>query len=183
MLSEFFCRSYWGPYLNAPAGNVKPESLRLAQHIVSEIGKKYGTGKGQNLAKGRRYIKKQIPNCCINHIKYMLDATKNSSFRKENDSEYIWRFQKDVYHEIFKFIVTYAEENKASLTANLKAEIKAVYASVIKPDNTYSELILRKPLIGLYDVALNGNTETKKKYATQIQSNVQKYDKLHKITI
>lgn len=173
--------AFVGWYINAPAGDERPEELRFVRRIICEIGKKYGTIKGSDIAKGMHYIKHKIPNCYGRHIKLMIKSADNTIVRNENDVRYVWRFRKNTYSEILDLLISFIEENKVSLSDDMQIEITKIKKEIRNPVGTYSELLIREPLIGLNTVVQDGNTESRRNEALQLRDKIQGLDKKHNI--
>jgi hypothetical protein len=168
---------YFGSYVNAPAGDEMPRTLFFLRNIICEMGKKYGTIKGRDFAKGKHYLKHKIPGCRGRHIKLMLQAVENAVVHNISDSKYVWRIHKETYAKIFHEAVKFVEENRLSLDDEIEAEKIVAEQEIRYPAYTYSELMIRQPLVGLDIVEQAGNTEKNRNAATRVRVMIRDCDK------
>lgn len=171
-------RFLFGQYLNAPV-NKRIDNWFLYE-AISFIGKKYGSGKGSSFARGKRYLKKQVPECKTDHIKKMLKSVPHP-IRDKNDDEFVFRFSINSYVKLFAKIVELMSGNHTSFSDDIKKEIPLIKASVLEPKYTYSELLIRQPLISLNMVRLQGKTEERRNIAQTIQEGIDSADKKYNI--
>jgi hypothetical protein len=169
---------FW-QYLNALTSGYMIN--RFLCEVISIIGKKYikrkGRGSGSHLAKGMQYLKSQIVGCTTKHIKKML--TSEPTWNKE-DAEFVFRFSTNSYVKLFAKIVEIMDSNFVSFSDDIKDEILSIKTTVPVPKYTYSELLIRVPLISLITVCLYGKPE-KSRTAQTIQKGIESADKKYKI--
>jgi len=116
----------FGQYLNAPV-NRRYDNRFLCDVVIPFIGKKYGNGKGSNFAKGKRYLKSQIPECKSDHIKLMLSSVSCPIRDKDNDNDdFMFRFSINSYVKLFAKIVEIMVNNHASFSDDIKKEIPSI---------------------------------------------------------
>jgi len=165
-------------YLNAPVN--KYINNIFLKDVISFIGKKYESGKGSSFAKGKRYLKKHIPECKSAHIKNMLKSIPHP-IRDKNDDEFVFRFSINSYVKIFAKIVELVSINHVSYTDEIKKEIYSIKTIVLEPKYTYSELLIREPLISLNMVRMHGTTKERRNIAQEIKDGIDRADKKYNI--
>jgi len=172
--------SLFGQYLNAPVN--KLISNRFLIDAISIIGKKYGSKKekASNFAKGNRYLKSQIQNCKTDHIKQMLYPELHR-IPDKNDDEFVFRFSIYTYVEIFAKIVEIMNSNHALFSDDIKKEYSFIKTVVLEPKYTYSELLIREPLISLKMVCLHGIPVEHRKIAQTILDGIDSIDKKYNL--
>jgi len=171
-------RFLFGQYLNAPVNKRIYNSFLF--DAISFIGKKYGDGKGSSFAKGKRYLKSQIKECKTDHIKKMLNSVPPPIWQK-NDDEFVFRFSINSYVKVFAKIVELMNSNYAFFSDNVKKETSLIKAVVLEPKFTFSELLIREPIISLNMVCLNGKTEDIRKLAQLIKEGIDNADKKYNV--
>jgi hypothetical protein len=170
--------AFIGQYLNAPAGD-EPFSNDDLKEVISRIGKKYGSGKGSPVAKGRMYLKKQIQGCSSNHIKLMLDSA-SVFMRGKNDDAFWFRFSINSYVKVFAKIVEIMTNDHECFSDLITNAIPLISKIGVPPKFTYSELLIHEPFISLNIVYMEGITEEHRKKALTIKEGIEGADKKYK---
>lgn len=172
--------AFIGQYVNAPAGDEIIDN-RLLREMICFIGKKYGSAKGSSFSKGKRYIKGKVAGCRSRHIKLMLNTVPNVIVREGVDDKYIFRFSTNSYIEVFKAIVEIMVSNHNSLCNDIAAEYNNIKCEIIAPEMSYSELLIREPLVSLNTVCLHGRNEIVRNRALVLKEGIKKADKKYNL--
>jgi len=170
--------SLFGQYLNAPVN--KQISNRFLFDVISFIGKNNGNKKGRSFAKGKLYLKSQIQDCKTDHIKQML-SSKPHPIPDKNDYKFVFSFSINSYVKVFAKIVELMHSNHASFSDDIKKEYTFIKTIVLEPKYTYSELLIREPLISLIMVCRNGMPEERRKIAQTIMDGIESIDKKYNL--
>jgi len=170
-------RFLFGQYLNAPVNRYIVNYF--LKKVICIIGEKYGSGKGSSFARGKRYLKSQIPGCKSDHIKKMLGSVPRP-IRERNDDKFIFRFSINSYVKAFAIIIELMRKNYALFSDYIEMVILLINDIVLNPKYTYSELLIREPLISLNMVCLYGRTEEIRDIAQTIKDGIDSADKKYK---
>jgi len=167
--------AFLGSYINAPSSDDIIRNSLLCE-VIKYMGKKYGSGRGSSFAKGKRYLKSKIPGCSTRNIKLMLNSVPNVLVASSVDYKYVFRFSKSFYVLILAEVIKLMMDNKPVFHDDIVVEYAKIRETVIKPSQSYSELLIREPLISLNTVCLHGHDESVRNLASSIKDGITKAD-------